>query len=62
MQQLIQQKGFHYRVYLLREDDVLVHLRDLRQERAAGKEQTEAEAEETEHVSDKPLAMRPPPS
>lgn len=33
MQQLIQQKGFHYRVYVLREDDVLVHIRDFQQER-----------------------------
>ena len=33
MQQLVQQKGFHYRAYLLREDDMIVHLRDLRQER-----------------------------
>lgn len=33
MQQLIQQKGFHYRAYVLREDDVLVHIRDFQQER-----------------------------
>ncbi|MEL6972902.1 MAG: hypothetical protein AAFO02_22245 [Bacteroidota bacterium] len=33
MQQLIQQKGFQYRAYFLREDDMIVHLRDLQQER-----------------------------
>jgi len=33
MQQLIQQKGFHYRAYVLREDDLLVHIRDFQQER-----------------------------
>ncbi len=33
MQQLIQQKGFHYRAYFLREDDMIVHFRDLQQER-----------------------------
>jgi hypothetical protein len=33
MQQLIQEKGFHYRAFTLREDDVLVHLRDFENER-----------------------------
>ena len=33
MQQLIQQNGFHYRAFVLREDDVFVHIRDFKEER-----------------------------
>lgn len=33
MQQLTQQKGFHYRAFVLREDDLFVHIKDFQQER-----------------------------